>query len=109
VSLTDEFLLVEVLNVPSIGPNLLLTRDADPSDGVFDVVLATEDDREELVTYLRDRAEGQEGRLTLPSRRTRDVELSGMNVVHLDGDVYRSDLPGTLSIRIERAAVEMLT
>jgi diacylglycerol kinase (ATP) len=109
VSLTDEFLMVEVLNVPSIGPNLTLSGDADPSDGLFDVVLATEDDREELATYLRDRADGRDARVTLPSRRTRAVDLLGVDLVHLDGHVYAADQPGTLSLRIEPAAIEILT
>src|SRR5262245_25045802 len=40
-----EYLLFEVLNVPSIGANLALAPEADPSDGRFDVVVATEEDR----------------------------------------------------------------
>ena len=38
---SGDFLLVEVLNMPSIGPNLVLSDEANPSDGFFSVV-ATE-------------------------------------------------------------------
>ena len=45
---TGEFLLVEVLNMPSIGPNLVLSGEASPSDGFFSVVIATEKQRDVL-------------------------------------------------------------
>ena len=37
---TGEFLLVEVLNMPSIGPNLVLSDEANPTDTWFSVVVA---------------------------------------------------------------------
>ena len=65
--ISDEFLLVEVLNIRSIGPNLVFAPDANPSDGYFDVITAQECHREELLTYLEHRADGRDTRLALPS------------------------------------------
>jgi len=48
----DDYLLVEVLNIKSIGPNLVLAPHADPTDGCFEVVLLTKTNREALATYL---------------------------------------------------------
>ena len=64
--ISDEFLLVEMLNIRSIGPNLVFGPDASPSDGYFDVVMAQECHREELLTYLERRAAGEPARLALP-------------------------------------------
>ena len=36
---SGDYLLLEVLNTQLVGPNLSLAPDADPGDGVFDVVL----------------------------------------------------------------------
>ena len=47
-----EKLLVEVLNMPSIGPNLVLSNDADPADSWFSVVIATEQHRRVIDKYL---------------------------------------------------------
>lgn len=37
-----RFLLIEVMNIKSVGPNLMLAPQADPGDGLLDVVLVKE-------------------------------------------------------------------
>ena len=41
-----ELLVLEVLNIRSVGPNLVLSPDVDCSDGFFSVVTAGEEHRE---------------------------------------------------------------
>ncbi len=50
-----KYLLIELVNIRSIGPNLELAPAADPSDGSLHVIMVKEDHREEFITYLRDR------------------------------------------------------
>ena len=66
-----EFLLIEILNIPSVGANLVLAGTADPSDGYFDVVTAKEAEREAIGDYLRRLREGKDATLSLPTRRAR--------------------------------------
>jgi diacylglycerol kinase family enzyme len=103
-----EFLLVEVLNMGSIGPNLVLAPEADPTDGLFDVVMAREQDRAELERYLRHLVEGRAGRATLPTRRARAVSIDGWTQMHLDDEVRLGSSMGTLSIEIEREVLRIL-
>jgi diacylglycerol kinase family enzyme len=70
-AIEGEFLMVEVLNIPSVGANLALAPDADPSDGLFDIVTAGEAERKQLAAYLDARIAGRESRLSLPTRRGR--------------------------------------
>jgi diacylglycerol kinase (ATP) len=105
---TGDFVAVEVLNTRSVGPNLVLSQDADPYDGHFTVVTAGEEQRDELARYLHDLIEGREGHLSLPTRRARHVDLHGRGDTHIDDEVVRSAIPGTVSIRIEAAAVQVL-
>jgi diacylglycerol kinase (ATP) len=50
--LSGELLAVEAMNIFQMGPNLPLSPQADPSDGLLDVVLVREEDRSNLVAYL---------------------------------------------------------
>jgi diacylglycerol kinase family enzyme len=105
---TGDVILAEVLNTRSVGPNIVLSEDADPSDGYFSVVTAGEEHRDELTQYLSDRLEGREHRLSLPARRARHIELRGQGDTHVDDELVRSAIPGALSINIEPGAVEVL-
>jgi len=106
--ITGDFIAVEVLNTRSVGPNLVLSQDADPYDGYFSVVTAAEEQRDELRRYLQDRIDGRDGSLALPTRRAQHVDIIGRGDTHIDDEVGRSAIPGTVSIRIEAAAVEVL-
>jgi diacylglycerol kinase (ATP) len=106
--ISDEFLLVEVLNIRSIGPHLIFAPDATPSDGYFDVVLAQESQRQELFTYLEDRAAGRATRLALPCHRARHVVIGPCLELHVDDEHVDTCELGTMSVRIEPAAINVL-
>lgn len=59
VSFEGEYLLAEVMNTRSIGPNLVLAEKADVSDGEFELVLVEASEREKLITYVRALANGE--------------------------------------------------
>jgi diacylglycerol kinase (ATP) len=50
--LSGELLAVEAMNIGQMGPNLPLALQADPGDGLLDVVLIRDEDRSNLVAYL---------------------------------------------------------
>lgn len=101
--LTDDFIVAEVMNIRSLGPNLVLAPDADPSDGSLCVVTATEKHRDDIAAYLQDRIEGREGALSLPAVRAHEVEIRSHADAHIDDEVVRSPIPEAMSIRIEGA------
>jgi diacylglycerol kinase (ATP) len=107
-TIEDEFLLVEVLNIRSIGPNLVFGPDADPSDGYFDVILAQEHHREALRRYLGQRADGHEVRLELPRHRAREVVIASCTELHIDDERVDACQLGQISIRIEPAITVLL-
>jgi diacylglycerol kinase family enzyme len=107
-SMDQEFILVEVLNIPSVGPNLVLAPQADPSDGWFDVVTAGEEHREVIDEYLHQRLSQREARLSLPTRRARRVDIQGWEELHLDDQVCRGPGMADVSIAIEPAAVQVM-
>jgi diacylglycerol kinase family enzyme len=106
--ISDEFLLVEVLNIRSIGPNLVFAPDATPFDGHFDVVMAQECHRQELLAYLEHRADGRDTRLALPQCRAREVTIESCTELHIDDERVDSCELGEMTIRIEPAAITVL-
>ncbi len=49
---SGEYVLIEMLNAGALGPNLLLGSEANPTDGLLEVVRATASDRSVLLEYL---------------------------------------------------------
>ncbi|MGE4054468.1 MAG: diacylglycerol kinase family protein [Vicinamibacterales bacterium] len=107
-TLTGRFLIVEVLNIKSVGPNLDLCSDANPSDGYFAVVVAAESDRSLVDDYLRHLAESSEARLRLPVHRARKVTIQGLPAMHLDDRVVTLDESAAVSMTIIEGALEVL-
>jgi len=105
---TGEFLLVEVLNICSVGPNLLLSLAADPSDGLLSVVMATEDQRDELAEYLEQRTEGEPRALALPVRHARRVEIAEVDQIHVDDRYLVARAPEPVSMEILPGALEFV-
>jgi diacylglycerol kinase family enzyme len=108
VRTTGEFLLVEVLNIRSIGPNLIFSSDADPSDGLFHVVTAGEEHRDEIARYLQDTLDGREYALSLPSIRARHVTLQGATDIHLDDQVAAASPGRMVSMSVDAGALDVL-
>lgn len=50
--ITGYFLLVEVMNIPFLGPNLHIAPSANPGDGYLELILVDEQYRQDLLDYL---------------------------------------------------------
>jgi diacylglycerol kinase (ATP) len=74
--LSGDFLGVEVLNIRFVGPNVPLAPGADPSDGLLDVALVTDADRDGILDYLDQRLNLASGVMPpLRTERAREIRL----------------------------------
>ena len=73
---SGDYLAVEVLNGRFVGPNLPLAPQADSTDGLLDLVLVTENDRESLLAYV-------ENRLTLASGQLPALRFTQVRAVQI--------------------------
>jgi diacylglycerol kinase (ATP) len=105
---SDEFLVVEILNIGSVGPNLVFSPDVTPSDGYLDVILAGSAQRAELLDYLHSRIEGHDTSVSLPSRRAREIQIESGDELHIDDERVDARRLGHMSIRIEPGAITVL-
>ena len=73
--LSGEYVLMEVLNIQHIGPGLHFAPNADPGDGLLDVILFTTDHRNVLGEYLSGRLEGNRQPLDWTIHRGRHLQF----------------------------------
>ncbi len=112
--LSGDYLLVEVMNTPTLGPRLQLAANADPTDGLVDLVLAEEKHRRALEDALRRRLKGEDVTVELPQTRGRELELiSDGAVAHIDGKLWEdgsrgeAGLRGPLTVSLHRHGVTL--
>ena len=85
---SGNYLLVEVMNIRSIGPNLTLAPMADPGDGLFEIVLISETQREEFKQYISDRLKGLEKLFKFSTIQGKNIKVKwdGM-LMHVDDEL----------------------
>jgi diacylglycerol kinase family enzyme len=100
--------MVEVLNIPTIGPRIPFAVAATPGDGVLDLALAGADDRARVLAALDALARGETPAASLPSVRARRIAIRGtMRRFHCDGELC--DHPArSITIVIEPGALRVL-
>jgi diacylglycerol kinase family enzyme len=89
--LSGDYVLLETMNIRSIGPNLSLAPAADCGDGLLDIVLVPDHEREKLTRYLTELIAGKKlfPDLTVHRGRYLRIECDELRV-HLDDDVWPS-------------------
>lgn len=113
--ISGRYLLLEALNIPTVGPNLFLAPESRPGDGSFEVVMVSEAERARLLEYLSRWQDERERLAVLPSRRGRRlaIEWTGFGV-HIDDKLWpkKKDSPprppAPIEARLEGAATEFL-
>ena len=89
--LSGDYVLLETMNILSIGPNLCLAPDADPGDGLLDIVLVPEREKEKLTRYLTELIAGKKISPDLTVHRGRHLQIECEELrVHIDDDVWPS-------------------
>jgi len=83
--LSDDYVLVQALNIRYAGPNLDLAPDADTNDGLLEVVVLPRDDERKLIKYLNNciRLKNTPANLTVHRGRHLQIEWNGVPV-HID-------------------------
>ena len=100
-------MLVEVVNVPLIGPQLPLSPRSDPSDGLLEVVVATHSERAHLEKLASSPSHGESRLRAERGARIRVTAADGL--LHVDGRLVQHPAgERTFHITVEARAVEYL-
>ena len=103
---SGNYLMVEVMNVPLLGPQLEVSPASNPSDGELEVVLAGESEREALDSLAR----LGKTPVPLPSQRGSQIRVRAEDgLLHKDGGLLRH-APGkrAFEIGVQAAAIHYL-
>ena len=106
-SIDNDALLVEVLNITTVGPRIRLSPDANPADGLLSVVIAGPADRDAIASHLRSPWDDDDSHARLRSWRASRIEVTGWHDYHVDDDV-RSAEGETVKIRVEPGFLPVL-
>ncbi len=97
---SGKYMMAEVMNIRSIGPNLFLSPDSDPGDGTFEVVLLPEKDKGKFAAYVANKINGNEGNYQFTNVKAKNVIMSWDGThVHADDKVLK--IKGNAEVDIE--------
>jgi diacylglycerol kinase (ATP) len=117
-SFAGRYVLIEAMNIKSVGPKLQLAPEADPGDGYLDFVFVAEDERDEMLDYLTKRRQSAEAfpRLTVHRGMHLRVIWQGSEV-HVDDKIWldkedeaatEDSRPTAIDVTVESHALEFL-
>lgn len=103
----DQYILVEVMNIPFLGPNLKLSPDSDPGDGEFEVIMIPESQRTELASHVSYKISGIEKPFTPMIVRGRLITIStGSGNIHTDDELIEVKKAKKVTIQPEPGMME---
>jgi diacylglycerol kinase family enzyme len=106
---SGNFYMVEVMNIRSIGPNLLLAPYADPGDGELDVILIPEAHKEKFADYLLQKLIGGEEEYQFHTLKAKQVKINydGKHL-HADDKMLKLKKETEITIEISEGCLEFL-
>lgn len=106
---SGKFLLAEVMNSQSIGPNLVLSPGADPGDGRFEVVMVPETERSALAEWINSQ-KNEEG-ATYPFQAIAGNKITfhtDDTLLHADDELITLKEPAPVSIELQAGVLSFL-
>jgi len=89
--LNDEFLMVELLNISRLGPKLLLAKNANPGDGMLELILIRAKQRPLLIKYLEEVIAGKKPQFPIKPISVKQLKLKlDTKDIHVDDELMET-------------------
>lgn len=106
---SGKYLMVELMNMASIGPNLILAPMADPGDGFFELILIAEHQKDEFITYVEEKQQGKEGKIDAQVIKAKNVTLQWEGkLAHIDDNLIFMEGGQKLKIEMLKGVLDFL-
>lgn len=107
VKFEGNYLMLEIMNSKSIGPNLMLAEKADPGDGQFEVVLIHENQRPKLLNHIRSQIKGKNDGFEYAHLKAKKLVISMPHIdVHVDDKIVKFS-GGEITVYLKNGILEM--
>jgi diacylglycerol kinase (ATP) len=104
-----NFLLVEIMNTSSIGPQLRLAPYADPADGHFDVVMISEKQRDEFIAYVEGLRDGKDEHAFFNLLRAHKLQIFwDGSKAHVDDEIVKINRNEVIDVELRHGLLEFL-
>lgn len=91
-TIEEECLMVEVMNISSMGPKMKLNSSSDPGDGFFELIIVKERDRDKIAEYVRRKQHVENPAFPIKPIRIKQLVIKWAGEdVHIDDEVL---IPG---------------
>jgi diacylglycerol kinase (ATP) len=105
----DHYLLIEVMNIQSVGPHLDLAPEASSNDGYLDVVMIPETQREKLARYVHSRLMNDHEKISFETIKARKVSLQWEgHFCHADDQLIEINKNDKIDIELMEGVLEFL-
>ncbi|MFQ4138327.1 diacylglycerol/lipid kinase family protein [Nodosilinea sp. PGN35] len=113
--ISGQYVLLEAMTIPYVGPNLHFAPEAGLGDGQLTVVLVREGEQAMLSEYLNDCLAGKQDPAPLTSYRGQHLRIEGQGFdIHADDDIlpyHTWAVPpnrGVIEVKVDPQALELL-
>ena len=101
--------MVEVMNIRSIGPNLVLAPLADPGDGEFEIVLVPAAHKEKFADYLLHKVADNEDPYQFPTLKGKNIKIRWDGTrLHVDDKLLKQEKETEVSIKLKEGALQFI-
>jgi diacylglycerol kinase (ATP) len=105
-----NYLLAEIVNTPFIGPNLRLSPHSDTGDGIFEVVLIDEKQKEKFADYISGKRSGKEKRVAFRTIKGKKIKICyDGDLVHLDDQLVVWDKRAEITVHAKERLLNFLS
>ncbi|REA59781.1 diacylglycerol kinase [Dyadobacter luteus] len=107
---SGKYIMIEVINTRSIGPNLQLAN-GDPGDGEFEIVLIPAEHQQKFEQFLLSQINGggeDEFSFTTLKAKNIRIEWEDGKDIHVDDERVKSDKPVTINIEVLPGLLEFM-
>lgn len=106
---SGKFILAEIMNTPSIGPNICISPLSDPGDGEFEVVLVPEQHKEKFAAYIAGKIHQEEATYSFHTLKGKNIKISWKGThAHTDDQIIKLEDSFPVNIQLKRGLLEFI-